>query len=55
MSFIKIIHGTNKETIVNASKILTVNMIETPEFKSAKMSAEYYFGNGSFPSHDPGG
>ena len=48
MSFIKIIHGTNKETIVNASKILTVNMIETPEFKSAKMSAEYYFGNGSF-------
>lgn len=48
MSFIKIIHGTNKETIVNASKILTVNMIETPEFQSAKASAEYYFGSGQF-------
>jgi len=48
MSFIKIIHGTNKETIVNASKILTVNMIETPEFQSAKASAENYFGGGQF-------
>ena len=48
MSFIKIIHGTNKETIVNSSKILTVNMIETPEYQSAKLQAEYYFGNGQF-------
>ena len=48
MSFIKIIHGTDKETIVNASKILTVNMIETPEYKSAKASAEFYFGNGRY-------
>lgn len=48
MSFIKIIHGTDKETIVNSSKILTVNMIETPEFKSAKVQAEYYFGNGRY-------
>ncbi len=48
MSFIKIIHGNNKETIVKSSKILTVNMIETPEFSQAKVSAESYFGVGMF-------
>ena len=48
MSFIKIIHGNDKETIVKSSKILTVNMIETPEFQSAKHQAEYYFDGGFF-------
>jgi hypothetical protein len=48
MSFIKIIHGTNKETIVNSSKILTVNMIETPEFNEVKTLAENYFGAGRY-------